>query len=78
MIESLSHLGMIAIEGPDAEKFLQGQLTCDVSKVNETNSTWGGHCDPKGRLLSFFRLCVRDGAYLMLLPLESVPQTIQA
>ena len=29
----LSHLGLIVVHGPDTERFLQGQLTCDVRQV---------------------------------------------
>ena len=33
-IAPLSHYGFLQITGPDTAKFLQGQTTCDVSKVN--------------------------------------------
>ncbi len=29
----LTHEGVIAVDGPDAERFLQGQLTCDVTRL---------------------------------------------
>ena len=42
----LSHLGLIAVHGPDAERFLQGQLTCDVRQVTPEHSLIGAHCNP--------------------------------
>lgn len=46
---------LLQIKGPDAEKFLQGQVTCDVTQVSSTKGSYGAHCTPKGRVLfSFF------------------------
>lgn len=47
---------VVAVEGSDACKFLQGQLTCDVVKLAENSSTLAVHCDPKGKVTSLFRL----------------------
>lgn len=47
---------VISIEGVDSEKFLQGQLTCDVVKLAENSSTLTAHCDPKGKVNAIFRL----------------------
>ncbi|MDT8364541.1 MAG: folate-binding protein [Nitrosomonas sp.] len=50
----LSHLGLIGISGTDAQSFLQGQLSCDISMLDAHTATYGGYCTPKGRLLSNF------------------------
>jgi folate-binding protein YgfZ len=48
---------LLQIQGPDAEKFLQGQVTCDVSQITTSKGSYGAHCTPKGRVLfSFFIL----------------------
>ena len=52
----LSQYRLIEISGADAEKYLQGQLTCDVSKLAIGDSTLTAHCDPKGKMNSLFRL----------------------
>lgn len=52
----LEQYSLIEIIGADAEKYLQGQLTCDVSKLAVDTSTITGHCDPKGKLSAIFRL----------------------
>lgn len=52
----LSLYGLLAVTGPDAEKFLQGQLTCDVAATNAALSTPGAFCTPKGRMVCSFQL----------------------
>ncbi|ACA31957.1 CAF17-like 4Fe-4S cluster assembly/insertion protein YgfZ [Histophilus somni] len=56
MLINLKQYGLIYVEGVDAEKFLQGQLTCDVTKLAIGQSTLTAHCDPKGKVNSLFRL----------------------
>jgi folate-binding protein YgfZ len=64
----LNELGIIHCHGPDAEKFIQGQLTCDAHEVNATFSLPGAHCDRKGRVIANFRLAFFEGAYLIIMP----------
>lgn len=72
----LSHLGLIAARGPDAERFLQGQLTCDVRQVTSERSLIGAHCNPKGRALACFRLFRREDACYLELPQAMVDATL--
>src|SRR5262245_43503399 len=59
----LDHLGVLRFRGQDAESFLQGQLTCDVSQPG----TYGAYCTPQGRMLaSFFLWRFEDGFAMML------------
>ena len=55
-IHELPHLGLIRFAGPDAQAFLQGQLSCDVAALKPGRSTYGAHCTPKGRMLASFLL----------------------
>ncbi len=64
----LYHLGLIAARGPDTERFLQGQLTCDVRQANSEHSLIGAHCNPKGRVLACFRLFQHEDACYLELP----------
>ena len=50
----LSQYQLIIVDGPDAQKFLQGQCTCDFAKLTLENFTYGAHCTPKGRMISSF------------------------
>ena len=69
----LSHEGLLAVRGPDASKFLQGQLTCNINYLNEHTSSLGARCTPKGRMISSFRI-VQDGdGYLLALAIAGVP-----
>ncbi|MCK3655280.1 hypothetical protein A4G19_05770 [Pasteurellaceae bacterium Macca] len=52
----LSQYRLIEISGLDAEKYLQGQLTCDVAKLAVGEQTLTCHCDPKGKMSALFRL----------------------
>ena len=42
--------------GPDAQAFLQSQLTNDVDALAPGAWQWQGYCSPKGRLLATFAL----------------------
>ena len=44
LVIDLSHLEFIRISGPDAEKFLQGQVSCDMTQVTLTSSRRGVQC----------------------------------
>ncbi|MGQ0286845.1 CAF17-like 4Fe-4S cluster assembly/insertion protein YgfZ [Pasteurellaceae bacterium 22721_9_1] len=52
----LTQYRLFEIAGADAEKFLQGQLTCDVTKLIDGQATFTAHCDPKGKVNSAFHL----------------------
>ncbi|WP_157981267.1 YgfZ/GcvT domain-containing protein [Aliidiomarina sanyensis] len=60
-------LGVLRVSGPDAKRFLQGQLTCDLAQVSETIGVAGGHCDATGKLWSVFRLIQIQEDYLLLI-----------
>jgi folate-binding protein YgfZ len=71
VVSDLSHFDLIQFTGEDAQSFLQGQLTCDVSKVSSSAApvaTYGGYCNPKGRMLASFLLWHGNSGYLMQLP----------
>ena len=52
----LNQYRLIEIVGADAEKYLQGQLTADVTKLAIGEHTLTSHCDPKGKMSALFRL----------------------
>ncbi|HRY14706.1 MAG: folate-binding protein YgfZ [Candidatus Competibacteraceae bacterium] len=72
----LSCLGLIAVEGAEAEQFLQGQLTCDVRQATPDHSLLGAFCSPKGRALACFRLFRRGETLYLELPQELVEPTL--
>lgn len=73
----LSHHGLISAHGEDAEAFLQGQLSLDVTDISEPVSHLGSYCTPKGRMLAVFRMFRRGEALYMRLPRETVEATLK-
>ena len=71
-ILTLSHWGTISLQGPDAEKFLQGQVTCDIAKLQDGKTLTGAHCSHKGRIIFSFTLFKVSSEELFL----SVPQEL--
>src|SRR3974390_360692 len=66
----LSHLGILRFTGPDAEAFLQGQLSCDVGQIGPDSIGDGAYCSPKGRMLANFLLWRREDGFSMILSRE--------
>lgn len=69
---TLSHEGVLAVHGPDAGKFLQGQLTCNLNYLNDHSSSLGARCTPKGRMQSSFRIVGAADGYLLAMARELV------
>lgn len=69
-VVDLSDLGLIRFTGEDTLTFLQGQLSCDVRKVTQTQSQHGCYCSPKGRILTNFILAAdcTEEAWFMQMP----------
>ena len=75
----LSPMGAISISGPDSQKFLQGQLTCDLVNLPDEHLTLGSHCNPKGRMISaFYALKIDQSEFLLLLPRDLVTTALTA
>ncbi|MEN9784296.1 MAG: hypothetical protein RJA24_1639, partial [Pseudomonadota bacterium] len=64
----LNDFSLLRFSGPDSATFLQGQLTCDVQALKPGSSSYGGYCNPKGRLLATFLLWPEEAGFYMLLP----------
>ncbi|CAJ1905360.1 tRNA-modifying protein YgfZ [Aeromonas jandaei] len=66
---ALTKIAITRLSGQDRVKYLQGQVTCDVNALQPGQSTLGGHCDPKGKLWSDFRLlCLEESLLLLTTP----------
>ena len=52
----LSDFGVLRFRGPDAVKFLQGQLSQDVEKLSAERSLVAGYHNPQGRAIALVRL----------------------
>ncbi len=65
----LSNHAILLIEGPDAQKFLQGQTTCDFNSLDQKHFVLGAHCNAQGRMLSsFWALQLAPQRYALRMP----------
>lgn len=72
VLSDLSHYGLIAVHGEDAQEFLQNQFTNDLRGVTESLSQLNAYCSPKGRILAIFRIVMHADSYYLQLPRELV------
>ncbi|MEQ8206662.1 MAG: hypothetical protein RIA65_10840 [Woeseia sp.] len=65
----------ILATGDDANGFLQGQLTQDLTLVSTGSSPLAAWCNPKGRVIAVLRLLALENGIGMVLP-ESLGHTV--
>ena len=53
---TLDDWALATITGADSEKYMQGQVTADVSQMTEDQHLLAAHCDAKGKMWSNLRL----------------------
>ena len=69
----LADLGVLRIGGADALRFLQGQLSNDLTRLNSQHTLLAGYHTPQGRTIALLRLAARaEDELLALLPRELV------
>ena len=73
---SLAHYSAISLCGEEQSKYLQGQVTCDVTTSAEHSLLVGAHCNAKGKVFAAFRLLNRNGAHLLIQPKASIESSI--
>lgn len=78
LLMSLDDRGVIRLTGPDTDKLLQGQLTCDLSAITPDNAGNGALCTVQGRTIGNFPIA-RDGAgdTLLLPPAALMPAILE-
>ena len=67
----------ISITGLDAEKFLQGQLTCDLSALTAQQVSYGTLNTPKGRMYALFKIIRIEDGFLMSLEPSTLEVTLK-
>lgn len=65
-IVPLPGFDVLRVHGPDAEKYLQSQTTCDLKRLNADNFLRGAHCDAKGKMWSVFHLLQQNSNDLLV------------
>jgi folate-binding protein YgfZ len=62
----LDSLASLAVTGPDARSFLQGQLSSNLDEVTPSRGQLSGWHDPKGRTLAFLRVLPWREGFLLV------------
>ncbi|MFY9995846.1 MAG: tRNA-modifying protein YgfZ [Leclercia sp.] len=63
---TLDDWALATLVGADSEKYLQGQVTADVSQLTEHQHLLAAHCDPKGKMWSNLRLFRRGAGFALI------------
>ena len=72
----LDSFGVIKLTGADNIKFLQGQATINVERLQENELALGAVCNPQGRCVSLFFICQFNDAIWLILKQETIEATI--
>lgn len=71
----LPELGVLAVRGPDARRFLNGQLSQDVLSLDGATVRLAGLHNPQGRVLAVLRLIAwADDVVLCVLPRTAITE----
>lgn len=65
MLVDLSHYEFVSISGQDRHKFLQGQVSCDMTQLSAGQSLRGALCNLKGRVIADFRVVEHNDDILL-------------
>ena len=73
LAEAFDALGVIAFRGPDAAKFLQGQLSAEIEKLAPGARTHAGLHNPQGRVIALLAVTRHSpDEFLAVLPRELI------
>ena len=72
-----SELGLILVNGDDAESFLQNQLSNDINHIDETRFQLSSYSTAKGRMLSIFQVVRISNGFILITPISMVETLLQ-
>jgi len=72
-----SELGLILVNGDDAESFLQNQLSNDISHIDETSFQLSSYSTAKGRMLGIFQVVRISNGFILITPHAMVEALLQ-
>jgi len=75
-IAQLTDFSVIKLTGDDAVTFLQGQVTCDVTKLSQEKILPGCHCNAKGKAWSTFIAVQHESDILLILTKQSAEASL--
>jgi folate-binding protein YgfZ len=68
MFFHLKNRALIKISGSDAETFLQGQLSNDISKLDALSVQLNAYCQHQGKILALFWVTKNEDSFLLSFP----------
>ncbi len=57
--------GLISLNGEQSLSYLQGQLTCDMEKLDDNHYLNAAHCDAKGKMWAILKTFTLDDHFLL-------------
>ena len=72
IVSELCQWGLMTATGEQRLSYLQGQLTCDLVGLTDQQTTWGGHCDPKGKLWSTMQVATKGNSFYFIMRKEAL------
>jgi hypothetical protein len=73
----LPFLGVLRFTGPDAQSFLQGQVSNDTRRLAEGQGMLAAHSSPQGRVLALMHLLPHSGGVAAVLPRALIAPTLE-
>ena len=77
ILAPLTHMGLIACTGDDAQSFLHGQLSSDVRQLGASQSAYAAYCSAQGRVLANFLMWREGEIYYLQLARALVPALLK-
>lgn len=72
----LDCFGVIHVTGEDAQTFLQGQFTNDITLLDASSAQISAYCNPKGRMLAQMLIIPNGSDYYLILPVAILEKTL--
>ena len=73
----LADRSVVSVDGAEAADFLQGLVTCDVSKIAPGGAAFGALLTPQGKILFDFFVVGVDGGFLLDAPREKAADLVK-
>ena len=73
----LPHLGLLRFTGPDAQSFLQGQVSNDMRRLAEGRGLLAAYSSPQGRVLAIMHLLPHSSGIAAVLPRDLISPTLE-
>lgn len=76
-VADCAHLGAIRVSGSDAQRYLQGQLSCNVDTIKPGKAQYGLYCNEQGRVMATFMIFKALDDFFIILPRNNIEQTLK-